>query len=270
MARHFPVALDLCEADKVSLKPFQILFLDIDGVLNSEQSAIYCNELGFKNGGLTRSNGKFCPIATSNLRELLRNLPDLRIVISSTWRMGESIESLRELMLSYAGIPGDLIIGATPSTCKERGHDIQKWLDITTGKINVQRFAILDDASDMVHLTPHLIQTSWREGFMRSKYLELYDYFLYPWKVSAGMYWGEATQHGKIKQVVTATNFLQEVFTYALPEVDPDIPMVIGLEDFWKWEPLLEEVAVMKRVEKPETSKGRKYGVFKKFNFSEK
>ena len=44
---------------------------------------------------------------------------------------------------------------------KKRGIEIQTWLDENPG---VEKFIILDDDSDMVHLMPHLLQTDGEFG----------------------------------------------------------------------------------------------------------
>jgi hypothetical protein len=53
------------------------------------------------------------------------------------------------------------------STRYERGYEIQDWLD-WSGKYDqnkVDKFVIIDDDSDMVHLTPQLVKTNARVGF---------------------------------------------------------------------------------------------------------
>ena len=52
-------------------------------------------------------------------------------------------------------------IGKTPKLWEKRGLEIQKWLDKNPG---VDKFIILDDDSDMVHLMSHLLQTDGEFG----------------------------------------------------------------------------------------------------------
>ena len=160
----------------------KVLFLDIDGVLNSEQSAIYYNRLNVENGGF---NDFSCPIARSNLHSILEELPDLKIVVSSTWRLGETLESMRGVLAQLALIKPDRVIGMTPSLRggKVRGDEIQAWLDANPG---VERFVIVDDDSDMAHLMNSLVQTSWRHGLMRKDAVEIINRFYAPWVQASG------------------------------------------------------------------------------------
>jgi hypothetical protein len=74
--------------------------------------------------------------------------------------------------LKDCGVKGKLV-GMTPDLChqkgshliveaKERGHEIQAWLD--TQNSNVESFVILDDDSDMAHLLSKLVQTKFEFG----------------------------------------------------------------------------------------------------------
>jgi hypothetical protein len=145
------------------------LFLDIDGVLNSVQSSFYnqrriernelrCDE---DNGPLLHQH--LCPISVSNLNCLLEEFPDIRIVISSTWRKYKSVEQLKVVLRKNGLLYVDKVIGKTPVLDgKERGYEIQEWLDKHP---ETTHFVILDDDSDMVHLKDHWIGTNPFIGF---------------------------------------------------------------------------------------------------------
>jgi hypothetical protein len=137
-----------------------IIFLDIDGVLNSEQQVIKL----YRENQQARINRDFCPLAVSNLLHIVESISNTKIVISSTWRKLHTLVELQNFFQA-AGFPPELVIDTTPVLGTERGHEIQKWLDNHT---NVERFAILDDDSDMVHLMPYLAKTSYKEGLMLS------------------------------------------------------------------------------------------------------
>lgn len=137
----------------------KILFLDIDGVLNSVK---FFNTLphGFTT---TRSDEILDPEAIERVNKII-NETGAKIVVSSSWRIGLSLVEL-QILLKDHGITGD-IIGMTPSLSfkgRRRGHEIQAWLN---NHLEVIDFIILDDDSDMVHLMPALVKTSYQEGLL--------------------------------------------------------------------------------------------------------
>lgn len=152
----------------------KVIFLDFDGVINSHQSAHFWhnrrdqskweNEMYKDWPGTLKEYiaQEFCPIALSNVEELIRRVPELKVVVSSTWRLGETVESLQKI-LHPAKLVADAVIGVTPRfPGKERGEEIQAWLDEHP---EVTNFVILDDDADMVHLKHKLVQTNSRNGF---------------------------------------------------------------------------------------------------------
>jgi hypothetical protein len=142
----------------------KVLFLDIDGVLNSEQSAVYYHRLWEANKprDCPKEEDELCPIAISNLRFIAENCPDLKIVITSVWRLGEKLERFQKIFKNV-GLDPDLLIGMTPGTYNAyRGAEIQDWLNKHGSK--VESFAIVDDDDDMAHLADKLVQTHWTLG----------------------------------------------------------------------------------------------------------
>jgi hypothetical protein len=120
----------------------------------------------------------FCPIACSNVQYLLNEVPNLKIVVSSTWRL-HGIKRCRRV-LKRNGIDVSRVIDVTPRGCAlgcdtggipgdwvpgrcGRGHQIEKWL---RAHPEVESFVIVDDDSDMDHLYDRLVQTNHDEGFM--------------------------------------------------------------------------------------------------------
>ena len=157
----------------------KILFLDIDGVLNSEQSAYFWRKFVEKeedtsiytpNEQVTEENVKirlseeFCPIAVSNLHRIVAET-GCKIVVSSTWRYGQDLEMMKE-WFKYSPLIRDALIGKTPSLVFKhkmnekdvqdalitvpRGVEIKAWLE--SHKVNYynnNQFAIIDDDDDM-------------------------------------------------------------------------------------------------------------------------
>ena len=128
-----------------------MLFLDVDGVLNR------CG----------KSPMKLEPDLLANLVRIVEET-DCRIVLSSTWRIMD--RAMKELKFAFDDL-GIILDGATPDLChvmengiyaaKERGHEIQAWMD---DNFTPARFCILDDNTDMAHLLPKLIKTDSFEG----------------------------------------------------------------------------------------------------------
>lgn len=141
----------------------KVLFLDIDGVLNSGN---YIKRL---DGQFDDPQYQIDPEAVVRLNAIT-NLTDCKIVVSSTWRlaflnrMAGPLRSLQGCLQMY-GITGD-IIGMTPNkpncTRNQRGKEIQSWLDDHIGQVD--KFVIIDDDSDMGRLLPHLIKTIFNDG----------------------------------------------------------------------------------------------------------
>lgn len=75
----------------------KLIFLDIDGVLNSEQSqCMYYHHKAWIESKLGKGSKtrELCPISISNLDYLMRETPDARVVISSSWRIGQQTEKI--------------------------------------------------------------------------------------------------------------------------------------------------------------------------------
>ena len=127
----------------------KIIFLDIDGVLNSNQWLRHRIDV------LKRDriyNGDF-PKGTVNELNYLIEKYDFKIVISSSWREQKTIEELKHHFINE-GIKSE-IIGSTPILRNTRGNEIQKWLDET--QFNIESYIILDDNNDMELLSENLV-----------------------------------------------------------------------------------------------------------------
>lgn len=146
----------------------KVLFLDIDGVLNSHQwTRVLVRQT--KPGGIL----DFCPISCSNLMEILARHPDLQIVISSTWRIGHrTLDTLRE-ELKPTGLDMSRIVGMTPVLDRYRGTEIKAYCDANGLDPEVDTLIILDDNSDMKPLMHCLIQTDGRMGLMWDKAVKI-------------------------------------------------------------------------------------------------
>lgn len=131
----------------------KIIFLDIDGVLNSRKSLNQLNSLWV--------------LSPDNIYQLNRIIEatDAKIVISSSWRYCKEITSELESYLNNDCKINGEIIGRTPVVGfnRRRGLEIATWLEEWQGEI-IDRFVILDDGSDMEPFMERLCQTSFEVG----------------------------------------------------------------------------------------------------------
>lgn len=118
----------------------KVIFLDVDGVLNS---------IGWmkKNNGKKRGNCEINPENVKMLKEIV-DKTGAKIVLSSTWRnVDETDGEPRHPMYDY--LVGELrkfrieIFSRTPLINNNRPKEIKVWLDETS--FNVETFVIIDD-----------------------------------------------------------------------------------------------------------------------------
>lgn len=105
----------------------RIIFLDIDGVCNSHQHFLMTEYIS--ETGIERMNNDTCLHNLWNLKFILKNVPDLKIVISSTWREVYSFESIKS-WLKFWGISKNRVIGKTPVIRHgDRAEEIKTWIN---------------------------------------------------------------------------------------------------------------------------------------------
>lgn len=151
----------------------KIIFLDIDGVLNSVDS--------MKRAGKHSFNDNPDPEHIKWLNLIIKKT-DAKIVISSTWRKGCSHLYLWRL-LDLLGFKGS-IIGSTPDTGDIRGNEIRCWIDRYMNgrdwrvKLEdhengpIESFVILDDDSDLGELLPFLVKCKNERGLNEAEALK--------------------------------------------------------------------------------------------------
>lgn len=129
-----------------------LIFLDIDGVLNCQ---LFYEEQ--QRGVGSYIENQICRERVSWLNSLCKDC-EARVVISSTWRMGRTVEEIREIFLEV-GATFD-IIDKTPVLRDEgyvRGNEIQLWIEKNIERItglsyfDFHTYAIIDDDSDMLY-----------------------------------------------------------------------------------------------------------------------
>lgn len=130
------------------MKLNKIIFLDLDGPIfylgQPMYNAIYC------------------------LSELVR-LCDAKIVITSSWRLGKSVEDLKDMLAIYEGFPYNEIIGKTEAIYYKdleinRGAEIDIYLREHEDEIS--RYVIIDDIDCCIlYQRDYFVKTPHTSGF---------------------------------------------------------------------------------------------------------
>ena len=150
------------------MKPIKVIFLDVDGVLNSVQHyqarphvtpAMSCDD---------RKDRNIDKLAIQRLNRIVL-ATNAVVVVSSMWRCGVSRADLRGL-LARNGFTG-VTLDKTPEDWRPRGYQVKDWL-IRTRRI-VESFVILDDEDDFEHFgRDRLVQTSFMDGGLLDKHID--------------------------------------------------------------------------------------------------
>ena len=157
----------------------KVLFLDIDGVLNSgesfhvnHQARLAAEERGEIKIGSTGENLRYgwpyAHLYTPHIENLNRIITETgaKIILSSTWRKYNNVQEISTWMKTKGFQFRDSVIGQTQNfnLSYGRGYEIQDWLN---QNCDVEKFVILDDDSDMHHLMPYLIHCDGRFGLSK-------------------------------------------------------------------------------------------------------
>jgi hypothetical protein len=161
----------------------RVIFLDFDGVLVTLRS-LQARKPHHKNPATEDEwiKHKADRKAVEALNYLLEQ-SGAKIVVSSSWRRTkEPLKKMRKV-LNLWGVAGE-VLDVTPYSAtekkiinddgkevslflgRERGHEIQAWLDAWNRacRTHIESFVILDDEADMVHLGDRLVQSDFEQG----------------------------------------------------------------------------------------------------------
>ena len=134
----------------------KVLFLDIDGVLNS----IVWTFVMHKTTTFSEyPKDDIDKRSVDTLNILFEAVPDIKVVISSSWRKIHPLEELKHILLE-CGFKGDVIDKTPNGPTGWRGEEIQMWLGEHP---EVETFACIDDGNDF-HPHHNLVQTNLVEG----------------------------------------------------------------------------------------------------------
>lgn len=145
-----------------------IIFLDIDGVLNT------LNNLRKQQRNGEKVSGKrWCPVSCKSIVALCKHYR-ARIVVSSSWRLEYGMEELGELF-EFNGIPRKYLLDRTPGSAPHpygenycRGHEIRHWLE--NYPQDVASYVIIDDeATVLEEQESHLVRVDRRIGFAKKE-----------------------------------------------------------------------------------------------------
>ena len=147
-----------------------VIFLDIDGVLNSSEFA----ERHFKETG----NGLFMydfidPDTLDMFVDFLTKHDDIKLVISSSWRWSDCDKTISDFSELKVSPLCQFIIGCTPRLDGIRGEEIKRFLEDDSLKRcwkcknsrKIDNFCIIDDDSDILgEQMSHFVHTTNEKG----------------------------------------------------------------------------------------------------------
>lgn len=142
------------------MSSIKCVFLDFDGVLNDQLYLKSKRESGLYKGTEWPWLEMIDPTKVALLNQIIE-ATQAKVVVSSSWRIANTQEQLQSY-LNHHGFIGE-IIGTTTRKMSNnyRGNEIKWTLEyMKEDGIDVEKFVILDDNSDMLELKKYLIQTS--------------------------------------------------------------------------------------------------------------
>lgn len=129
----------------------KVLFLDIDGVLNSHRSAAAFGGFPFD---ISAHRARFDEVAIALVRNICRQAGAV-VILSSSWRNDTNWLDIGKAL----DLP---IVDRTPSLLGSRGTEIGRWL---SGHPEVECYAIVDDDPDMLaEQQPFFVKSNPFEG----------------------------------------------------------------------------------------------------------
>ncbi len=150
-----------------------VLFLDIDGVLNSTRSIVASMKEDFVPGrpdvaylGVERM-AEQDPVAIALIRKLCE-YTGAQIIVTSMWRWDHTFDKIA----AFFDLP---IVGATACSYGIRGLEVVNWLEQHPG---TQKWAIVDDVVDgqfAPFQRERIVQTDFNEGLTYAHYLKLHQ-----------------------------------------------------------------------------------------------
>lgn len=138
------------------MEKIKVLFLDMDGVVNSAEN---------QKQGLFKTSFPVDPYMAFLVGKIVLDT-NCKVVLSSSWRHHkESVEQINKQMVELFDITGsepyDHSLPPGAENC-QRGREIKAWLDKHP---EVEKYAILDDENDMLpEQQKYFFKTTWQKG----------------------------------------------------------------------------------------------------------
>ncbi len=150
------------------IRDYKIIFLDIDGVLNSDD---YIER--------QINRGIHCLVGTEildtcardRLKLFLSENLDVKLVISSSWRWWDVKTTKEKFMKTRMCTLVPYIVGVTPRffSNRSRGREI----DFYIKKHHIKDYVIIDDEDYDIHQKDHLVQTTYEHGLTEEHYKDI-------------------------------------------------------------------------------------------------
>ena len=154
----------------------KVIFLDIDGVLNSEEFARWCHEFPdfVREGGSNWVDPNAVLMITSLCKDY-----NVKLVISSSWRMFD-VQSTIDCFKNYRDLTPlcKYIVGVTPRNTDDRiwesrGEEIQQYLNEHP---EIDNYVIVDDDNDMLESQKdHFVRCSYLFGLIPSRVAKMQE-----------------------------------------------------------------------------------------------
>lgn len=141
----------------------RVLFLDFDGVLNSTQTD-FLSDFDFQQYPFADRAYElnFDSYLINVLNKVMGFLPEVKIVISSSWRTHYTLEEIRVKMYLNGFKYTTRVVDITPNTKISRGDDIKAYCQSK----RIEDYCILDDSNDMLpEQMERFVQTNELIGF---------------------------------------------------------------------------------------------------------
>jgi len=154
----------------------KLIFLDVDGVLNSYTTSVIHGDVGCYGHQMN-------PVSVLLLLRL-HLVSNCDFVLSSSWKLMKDHRRIIETNMHRAGWPDNIpipFIGITPDLPGWRGNEIDAWLqDNSPALIPWKEYIILDDTKDFSHGQP-LVHIDPRHGFAETHFSVIMKHWKIDW-----------------------------------------------------------------------------------------